>query len=65
MSRMFMTWLFTLIITRLLYWISGFNPFRDLKPLLGYPIDLGIWIVVGLFVYRALGIMGMGKKAGS
>ena len=34
------------VITRVGYFVSGFNPTRDLKTVPGYAIDIAIWIVV-------------------
>ncbi|HPK27207.1 MAG TPA: hypothetical protein PKZ40_05665 [Anaerolineaceae bacterium] len=34
------------VITRLGYFISGFNPTLDLKAIPGYAIDISIWIIV-------------------
>jgi hypothetical protein len=51
------------IITRLFYLMSGFNPIQDFTGVLGYVIDLGIWMLVCSTTYWSLGVLRMGRKA--
>jgi hypothetical protein len=50
------------VVIRLFYLISGFNPVQNPAGVLGYLIDLGIWIPVCLLSFWSLGVLGMGKK---
>ena len=50
------------VVIRLFYLVSGFNPIQHLGGLLGYLIDLGIWMPVCLLSYWFLGVLGIGKK---
>jgi hypothetical protein len=63
MSRNFIVFFIAWVITRLFYWLIGFNPIRDLPAVLGYPIDLGIWLLVSFISYWFLGVLGIGRKA--
>lgn len=63
MSRMLIACFIAWVITHLFYWMSGLNPIRDLTALLGYSIDLGIWLLVCYISYWSLGVLGIGKKA--
>lgn len=62
MPRMLIACFIAWIITRLFYLISGFNPIQDLTGVLGYSIDLGIWMLVCSMTYWSLGALGVGKK---
>ena len=61
MSRMLITVVITYVLTRLLYWISGLDPFRIISKWPGYALDLGIWLLVCWVVYRAFTVLGIGK----
>jgi hypothetical protein len=61
MSRTLIVFVITYTITRLFYGISGFEPIRAIPGLPGYLLDLGIWLLVCLFVFRALSVLGIGK----
>ena len=59
MFRSFITVILTYVITHLFFWISGFNPNRDLPSFPGTLIDLGIWLLVFLIIYWFLGVLGV------
>ena len=61
MSRTFLI-IFTWVITRLFYWMSGFNPMRDLPAVLGYSLDLGIWLLASYIIDWSLRALGIGRK---
>jgi hypothetical protein len=61
---MMITFVITYFLTRLFYWISGFDPVRAVPKLPGYLLDLGIWLLVSYFAYRALSVLGIGKARG-
>lgn len=61
MSRMLITFVITYVLTRLFYWISGFDPIRVFPKLPGYGLDLGIWLLVGYFIFWALSVLEIGK----
>jgi hypothetical protein len=63
MSRMLITFFFTYVITRLFFWLSGFDPHRDLSTVPGYLIDLGIWLLIGSIIHWFLSVLGIGRKA--
>ena len=63
MSRFMITFFCAWVITRLFYWLSRFNPTHDLAGVLGYAINLGIWLLVCFLSYWSLGVLGIGKKA--
>jgi hypothetical protein len=61
MSRSLITFFFTYVLIHLFYGISGFDPLRAFPKLPGYLLDLGIWLPVYLFIFWALGVLGIGK----
>ena len=61
MSRTLMTFVITYIMTRLFYGISGFEPIRAIPGLPGYLLDFGIWLLVYIFIFRALSVLGIGR----
>jgi len=61
MSRMLITAVVTYVLTRLFYWISGFDPLRVFPKLPGYLVDLGIWLLVSGFIFWALSASGIGR----
>jgi len=61
MSRMLITFVITYVLTRLFYWISGFDPIRVFPKLPGYGLDLMIWLLVSCFIFWALSVLGIGK----
>ena len=63
MSRTLITVFLTYVITRLFFWISGFNPIRDLSTVPGYLIDFGIWALVCYIIYRFLSVLGIGTSS--
>lgn len=63
MSRNLIVFFIAWVITRLFYWMSGFSPIRDLPAVLGYSIDLGIWLLVSMISYWFLRVLGIGRKA--
>jgi hypothetical protein len=63
MSRAAMTFFIAWLITRLFHWASGFEPIRDLKGILGYSVDLAIWLAVCIIIYWLLGALRIGKKS--
>jgi len=65
MSRTIITCFFSYVITRLFFWISGFNPIRDLPIVPGYLVDIGIWLLICCIIYWFLSILGIGRKARS
>ena len=62
MNRTLITFPFAWLITRLFYFLSGFEPIRDIKGLPGYAADLAIWIAVSYGIFWCLGVLGIGKK---
>jgi hypothetical protein len=63
-SQIFLSFFITWIITRLFYWLSGFDPIHNLNNAFGYLIDLGIWSVVWFSVVGIFEIFKIGKKKG-
>lgn len=61
--KMLITCFFAWFIIRLLYKISDFNPQLVLPAILGYAIDLGIWLLVCTIIYGLLGVLERGKKS--
>lgn len=62
MSRTLITFFLTYVITRLSFWLSGFDPHRAIPNWPGYLLDLGIWLLVGVSVSWAIGVLGIGRK---
>jgi hypothetical protein len=65
MSRSMIAFFITYVITRLFYWLSGFDPHRILPKMPGYLLDLGIWLLVGYTVVWVLGVLGIGMTRDS
>jgi hypothetical protein len=62
MSRGIIAAVGTFIITRLFYWLSGFDPYRDIGSPLKYLADLAIWLAVYFPVFWALGVLKIGRE---
>jgi len=63
MFRSFISVILTYVITHLFFWISGFNPIRDLPRFPGPLIDFGIWMLVFLIIWWFLGVLGIGASS--
>lgn len=61
MSRMLITVVITYVLTRLFYWLSGFEPVRAFPGLIGYLLDLAIWILAAFSIFWSLSVLRIGK----
>ena len=61
MPRSLITFAFAWLITHLFYRLSGFEPIRDIKGLIGYAVDLAIWLAVYFLILWFLGVLRIGK----
>jgi len=53
-ARSFLASLLTLVLARIGFWLFNFNPLRDLPFWSGAALDLTIWTLLWLVLYRVL-----------
>ena len=56
-TKMFLTVLVTYLIIHLGYWLSKFNPRKDLRFWPGLVVDFSIWVIVFFVVHWAISKM--------
>lgn len=54
-ARSFLACVLTLVLARIGFWLFKFNPLRDLPFWWGAALDLALWTLLWLIIYRVLG----------